>query len=254
MIKLDPEGAHLVKDSTNSYIFIENEKDSTSEAPSRVRFYNKSKNGSSFKWLLADKYQSFNNSLGHQTDNILSNDSKDSTNYIYFRPPDYEPKAYVVKLISTGPNNLCKDTAIKTVKILNSQVGTKPVGEISSDTIIFPTAFMPESTYPYNKYFTYKAFGPNGSEQQSNLTSIRNFHLTIFNQWGRLVYDYNKPLNFDWHGWDGRTLSGGKAPTGIYFYVYEALGWGPFSKGQVNAGPGDFVKKGKGFVYLFRKP
>jgi CHU_C Type IX secretion signal domain len=244
--KADPEGAHIRQDSTKSYIAIN--PDSTGDAPLRVKFKNKSKNGYSFKWSLADKYQSYNNSLGHQTDNILSNDSKDSTNYIYFRPPGYEPEAYMVKLISTGPNNICKDTSIKKVKIHNSQLGLQ--SQSGSDSLGFPNAFMPESKY--NKYFTYKGFGPNDSI--TNFFSIRNMHLTVFDQWGRLMYDYNGPVNFGWHGWDGYTKWGFKAPTGIYFYVYEALGWGPFNKGQVNAGPGDFVKKGRGFVYLFRKP
>jgi hypothetical protein len=249
LLRLDPERVHLAKDSVNSYKEPDTTKD---DAPLKARFHNKSKNGYHFEWLLADKYQSYNNILGRQSDHILNSDTSVFANYIYFRPPDSKPAAYIVKLISTGPDNICKDTAIKTVKILNSQVGTVQADNIKSDTMIFPTAFMPDSPNEYNKYFTYKYYGPDENATNRYLTSVRNFHLKIFNQWGRLVYKYDDPIKFNWHGWDGRTMSGGKAPAGVYFYVYEVLGWGPFEQKQVNLAPSEFKKTGKGFVYLLR--
>lgn len=41
--------------------------------------------------------------------------------------------------------------------------------------------------------------------------------ITIFNRWGETVYESNAERG----GWDGRTLSGEKAPSGTYFYVVK---------------------------------
>jgi len=62
-----------------------------------------------------------------------------------------------------------------------------------------------------------------------------------------------------WKGWDGKTLWGLDAPTGIYYYYFEAKGYGPFTSSTGNtsgqpasASTGPRKVSGKGYVYLIR--
>jgi hypothetical protein len=218
------------------------------EAPLRVKFKNKSKNGFSFEWFLLDTFHRDNNAIIRQTDYIPSKDSLDSVGYVYFRPIDVTPAPYKVKLFSYGPNRICIDSAIKTITVHPSQLHSDN-SSASKDSLIFPTAFIPGDKV--FGYFTYKEF-VDSSNNQTNFYSIRNLHLTVYSQWGRLMYEYNGPVLDVWKGWNGKTKYNSDAPVGIYFYVYEALGWGPISR-PAGSTLGDFTAKGNGFVYLLRK-
>jgi hypothetical protein len=241
-----------IKDSTLAYAKVD-----SGEAPLRVKFKNKSKNGFSFEWFLLDTFHRDNNAIIKQTDYIPSKDSLDSVGYVYFRPIDVTPVPYKVKLFSYGPNRICIDSAIKTVTVHPSQLhsdNSTTSKDSGSNTLVFPPAFIPgDKLYGY---FTYKEFvskDTSGNESsQTNFFSIRSFHLTVFSQWGRLMYEYNGPVLNGWKGWDGKTRYGSDAPPGIYFYVYEAIGWGPISRPSTSL-IGDFTAKGRGFVYLLRQ-
>ena len=66
-------------------------------------------------------------------------------------------------------------------------------------------------------------FTPNGDEFNEEFRvayrSLREYHIWIYNRWGKLVYESTDPAK----GWDG-TINGKKAAVGAYYYVIRALG------------------------------
>ena len=66
-------------------------------------------------------------------------------------------------------------------------------------------------------------FTPNGDGQNDEFRvayrSLREFHIWVYNRWGKLVYESADPAK----GWDG-TINGRPAVEGAYFYVVRALG------------------------------
>ena len=66
-------------------------------------------------------------------------------------------------------------------------------------------------------------FTPDGNgkndEFRVSYRSLREFHIWVYNRWGKLVYESTDPAR----GWDG-TINGRKAAEGAYFYVIRAMG------------------------------
>lgn len=85
----------------------------------------------------------------------------------------------------------------------------------------------------------YNVFTPNGDGYNDvwyvEVTGIENVLVTIYNRWGKKVYDYEIPLGVDPRsvGWDG-TVGGKDAADGTYFYVVSGT--------RVNGE--DYVRKG----------
>jgi hypothetical protein len=218
------------KAATNKYIKLDSIPPDTLDAPLNVKFKNNSKRGVKFEWFAAD---TFLNSNTKDSAHYIKTDTSNSGSYTYYRPYTYK-----VKLISTSPEG-CTDTSkYHKVKVADSQLG---------GSLHFPNAFTPGNNDTRNDYFTYKS---------DSTFSIRNLHLTIFNQWGSWVWEYNGSIPYGWEGWNG-TIGKLKleARPGIYYYTYEAIGWGPIKQGSDSTHfnlPFD-KKLGSGFVYLFRK-
>ena len=67
------------------------------------------------------------------------------------------------------------------------------------------------------------AFSPNGDgindTFRAGLYNMQDFHIEIFNRWGRKIYESNNP-DF---AWDGTTLNGSPAREGVYVYVVNAV-------------------------------
>lgn len=200
------------------------------EAPLKVVFRDSSIRAKYLEWAPSDTFVSSYIDTTH----ILN---KDSFQMIY-----KYPRTYKVYLISTSPEG-CTDTS-KTEKItvLNAKLGNAKLP--------FPNAFTPDDP-KYNRYFFFKDDNSSNNSSDSasfSITSIRNLHLQIFNQWGNLVYEYNGQVGGtddrkNWQGWDGYTRLGLKAPSGIYYYTYTAIPWGNNLEKP---------KSNSGYVYLFR--
>jgi gliding motility-associated-like protein len=66
-------------------------------------------------------------------------------------------------------------------------------------------------------------FTPNGDgkndEFRVSYRSLRDFHIWVYNRWGKLVYESTDPAK----GWDG-TINGRPAAESAYFYVVRAMG------------------------------
>jgi gliding motility-associated-like protein len=213
--------------------------DSAGEAPLKARFINKSLNGGrhgelSYEWFLVDTFKIDNQHFNSiDSIHVLTSKLEDTAEYKY-----YLPATYNVKLVSTGPDEICHDTVVKVITAVESQVG--------GVTFSFPNAFTPNGDGK-NDYFIFK---DDSAKIDSGYLSIRSFHFFVYNSWGRLVYEYKGPLNRGYKGWNGR-INGKEANPGIYYYVYYAKGWGPI-KSKDPVGKRKFTHEGSGFVYLFR--
>ena len=66
-------------------------------------------------------------------------------------------------------------------------------------------------------------FTPNGDGQNDEFRvlyrSLREYHIWVYNRWGKLVYESTDPSK----GWDG-TILGRPAAEGAYYYVIRAIG------------------------------
>ena len=66
-------------------------------------------------------------------------------------------------------------------------------------------------------------FTPNGDGANDEFRvvyrSIKEFHIWVYNRWGKLVYKSDNPAE----GWDGK-INGRDAAAGAYYYVIRALG------------------------------
>lgn len=201
------------------------------EAPLYSYFKDSSLNAESYEWIVSDTV--FNNEK-------VKYDTKDVKNHLYIRPYEYQ-----VKLITYSPAPYsCVDTSeIKTVKLADSKFG-------ESEDKAFPKFFEPGSTGKYNTFYP--------KADNDDWKSIRKLHLTIFNNWGHLVYKYEGPLKNSWKGWDGKSISGRDVEPGVYYYYYFAEGYGQFIDPVKKDAEGKPLKRGysqrgKGYVYLFRK-
>jgi len=101
---------------------------------------------------------------------------------------------YVVELIVT--DGICSDTTSITIDAFGES------------TVLIPNVFTPNDDGS-NDIFTIDGV---------NLESVE---CQIYNRWGQLMYSWSNVKGY----WDGRTLSGGKAPDGSYFYVIDAKGF-----------------------------
>ena len=78
--------------------------------------------------------------------------------------------------------------------------------ETTLDDIAIPNIFSPNND-GVNDLFTFSI--------DSNLTK-QNVNLVIYNRWGTEVYKTNDAVG---QPWDGKTILGNRASTGIYYYV-----------------------------------
>ena len=149
-------------------------------------------------YVIQDSLIQFtNNSTGQVSQlwqfGFVTNKTQDSSNV---ENPNYtyrEPGAYTVLLTVTAANG-CTD---KTAQVLDVQ---------------------PKCTFPDH---IPNVFSPNGDNKNDYfIVSGAGFEIlesTIYNRWGTEVFKYNAKAD----QWDGRTFSGGIAPEGTYYYVFE---------------------------------
>lgn len=235
------------------------------EAPLHVMFKNKSKNGVQFEWVVSDTLFDKRDSLHYFTSDSLAN-----VFHVYrnpYRDKKNFPGKYPVYLVSISPAG-CRDTSeTKNIEVEQSQFGD------GKGNNAFPTAFRPDDpNNRANRYFYFKR-NNNDENAQINWKSMRYLKLWVYSSWGRLVYSYDGELYKGWEGWNGKTLWGLDANAGVYYYVFEAWGWGQIgqnasttkSESESETGTGTSTStgaapnaklpkkiKGKGYVYLYR--
>jgi gliding motility-associated-like protein len=140
------------------------------------------------------------------------------------------PGKYMFEHISINVASGCRDTMYKTVTVDTSF--------IKADAI--PNVFTPNGD-GQNDFFILK--DAKITDANATLLSIKSFSISIYSRWGKRVYTYTGDPR-DWDGWNGKVDGKyGDAPSGVYYYVIEAVGWdGRRFKGGIY----------KGFLHLFR--
>ncbi len=143
----------------------------------------------------------------------------------------YLPTIDTIWLIVESSLTFCVDSTMDTVVV------SPPNIEEGKDSL-FPNVFTPNGDGVNEVFKIYNR-------------SIKQFKMSIFSRWGKLVYESPPNENMiDWEGWDGTIRKTGiKAPEGLYFYILDTT---PF--GLEKDPPQFYNKKGiyKGFFYLFR--
>jgi CHU_C Type IX secretion signal domain len=200
------------------------------EAPYHVQFVDSSKNAYSYEWKfyndLEKTWTGKDTLLGLTTLNppILLDIDPDSI--VYYRPGNYD-----VTLTVAGPAYeidgdifFCIDSLYKDDYI---NVDT------SSIKNPLPNVFTPNGSNPIFK------IKEGGGESSFSTRSLRSFHISIYNRWGKKVYDYADSTGA-WEGWNGEIKGEGRlVEPGVYYYVLTAKGW--------DGRPWEF----KSFVHVF---
>lgn len=101
-----------------------------------------------------------------------------------------ETGTYSVMLVASNGGYPCVDTARATIEVLEESV------------FIIPNIFTPNGDGK-NDIFMLKS------------TGVRTVSGTIFNRWGKKIYEWNGDSN---SGWDG-SINGGTAQDGTYYYI-----------------------------------
>lgn len=113
----------------------------------------------------------------------------------------------------------CRDTLTRSVEVDTSFIQN------------IPNVFTPGGMYSHFKI------------SDDDLRSLKSFKIVILSRSGRQVYRYVGDPR-EWEGWNGK-IDGtkGDAPTGVYYYVIDAVGWDGvrYRNGQY-----------KGFLHLYR--
>jgi gliding motility-associated-like protein len=193
------------------------------EAPLKLKLESKSINTDSIYWKILNDERLFKKG----GDSIVWRDSAILLDRFdaYPTPEKMVPGTYPVQHIALKENSGCRDTMTIYVVVDTSLIKTDAI----------PNVFSPNGD-GMNENFVFK-------DPKNNISSIKSFHIYIFNRNGLRVYDFTGDPK-KWDGWNGTIKgSGGNAPDGVYYYIIEAVGWD------------NRVYKGglyKGFLYLFR--
>lgn len=122
----------------------------------------------------------------HSTERIVTRFDRD-IRYVFSDPGAYRVVCYVM-------NSTCQSDS------------TEMLVAISESQLLVPNVFT-----------------PNGDGQNDEFRvayrSLREFHIWVYNRWGKLVYESTDPAK----GWDGN-IGGRPASEGAYYYVIRALG------------------------------
>lgn len=108
------------------------------------------------------------------------------------------------------------DTGLMKVTLIATHI------EGCKDSITKYLDFVPEI-----RWFMPNAFTPNGDGQNDGffgkgfLEGVSNFHMTIWNRWGELIFETSDPDE----AWNGRQKNtGGMSPDGVYVYIVAFTG------------------------------
>jgi len=120
------------------------------------------------------------------------NSSLENPTHQYLSPGNYS----IMLVVTSGAPNYCSDST-------TIQIEIKP-----PSNVIIPNIFTPNSDGFNDEFFALS----NGLDSES---------MKIFNRWGRLVFS-SETISEHWNGSDNQ---GNELADGIYFYVYNAIGF-----------------------------
>ncbi len=111
-----------------------------------------------------------------------------------------------------NPNHILYNNADTAYNFFITLIATDTNGCIDTAALAITVDPTNINTYP-------NVFTPNGDNVNDvfnfNLGNLRLVSASIFNRWGEKMYEWSTALS----GWDGRTMAGTHASTGVYFYI-----------------------------------
>lgn len=177
-----------------------------------AEFSNNSVNAIQFDWDYGDSLNTQDPRTEATQDSLLG------TSHTFYFPADY-----YVKMIAHS-----EEGCVDSVK--------SPAITVKEAELEFPNVITPGVKDGINDFF------------KPVFETIRSFKLSIFDRWGKKVYEYRHDINDkDWKGWDGTVMGKGEryVSSGIYFYVVDAEGYGDIKPPTSGGG------QKKGFLYVF---
>lgn len=136
--------------------------------------------------------------------------SNPTANVQNYRWQIYKDNALVLTRTEQNHQYTFREAGKYTVKLL--------VSNTSCSDSAFVDISISESSLMAPRIFTPNGDGKN-DEFRVVYTSINQFHGTIINRWGRIIFEWTDPAK----GWDGK-INGKPAPEGTYFYIIDAKG------------------------------
>jgi uncharacterized membrane protein YgcG len=227
-------------------------------APLNVRILNKSKNGKTFEWYYKAAYTKPTTSDTNCTYPPIPIYDTTYTTVVHWRDLKdtveckfFSPGKYTIKIVSK--NTTCDPDTFTFVseEALSSGLGysLEVLKSMDFDPETVPQIFNPNvSNFMFNIVETSSKRDDvktvQGTTDQipadkTNLftstwtvtkASIRDMKISIFDRWGRIVYQYDGSLETDddkyWDGWNGKIDNHGtECEPGVYYWVIELKGW-----------------------------
>lgn len=199
LVVTDQYGCEFISDALLSKTYVVKSDFSvdpvTGEAPLEVSFTNNSINATDYRWYIYQDFDRIVDAAISVEDSLLLDGvaiDEDLGPYTYSHPGNY-----LVKLIvssNKGPE-ICIDEFVLNTPIV-----------VDTSLVQVPNVFTPNGD-GMNDVFKVKS------------QSLKSFHASIFNRWGRVVYEWKDPDG----GWNGK-INGKWATPGTYFYVITAMG------------------------------
>ena len=122
--------------------------------------------------------------------------------FVYGKSPNfYGKEVFTYHIYNKNLKNIRRSNSAKIVVLC----GNEAVGD-SSTVFLIPNAISPNGD------------GMN-DEFRVLYRSLREYHIWVYNRWGKLVYESTDPAK----GWDGN-INGRPAAEGAYYYVIRAIG------------------------------
>lgn len=175
------------------------------QSPFAVRMLAEVKNADGVELLIRNDAHAVRNSA---PDTLYLRDTpEDAADYFLPDPALFRAGSYSVLLTARNRATGCQDTVRAKLLVDSSRIQPRAI----------PNAFSPNGD-GVNDYFQF-------IEPLTNIRSIDEFRVQVFNRNGQCVYDYQGNPH-QWPGWDGTVGKGrGKASAGVYFFVIKARGW-----------------------------
>lgn len=187
---------------------IQNDDLPRSEALLEMQLISTAENADSLFWnIINDEYLV----LKKKADSIAWRDQSRVDERIESYPPKkfFVPGVFGVEHVSKkiSAEAICFDTLLRQVVVDTSYINPSSI----------PNVFSPNGD-GVNDFFILK-------EMETAVTSIKTFHITILNRWGKKVYEFSGNPR-EWEGWNGKINGkGSDATEGVYFYIIDATGW-----------------------------
>ncbi len=139
--------------------------------------------------------------------------------YIYFSAFEFDELVIIDSIMDAGITEFTHSN-LTTIAGCYAVVAVDSAGNHSEFSNVVCVDINVCGTYRLPNVFTPNNDDINDRFKAFPFTSVERINLTIFNRWGRMVYETNDP----WFEWDGKNINNNRdVADGVYFYVCEVF-------------------------------